>query len=113
MGKRITRVKVNCFQCNKEIEREKAQYDKSKNKRFFCSYSCQFKWRYENTSFPKNKGSIETANRKVVKCNFCGKEKSIFMSIYKKIKTRFFIAMQNVNTMDIEMEVLQVLTEEK
>lgn len=90
MGKRITRVKVNCSQCDKEIEREKNQYDKNTNKRFFCSYKCQFRWRYENTSFPKNKGILETANRIIVKCNFCGKEKSIFMSTYKKNKNKIF-----------------------
>lgn len=42
-------INVKCFICSKEVYKPKGILEKSKSKKYFCSKSCQTKWR--NTEF--------------------------------------------------------------
>ncbi len=43
-GMRVGKI-VQCFTCNKDIHRNSNRIKRSKSKKYFCSKSCQTKWR--------------------------------------------------------------------
>ena len=50
-----TGVALDCYTCKAKIYRTKAKLEKSKSKKYFCSKSCQTKWRNSYFSGEKHK----------------------------------------------------------
>lgn len=71
---------VNCFLCNKEIYRSTKQLLASKSSKFFCSKSCQTKWRNSEFIGAKHSNwkngeyayrSILSRNKTPKQCGLC------------------------------------------
>lgn len=53
---------VSCFTCNKLIYKPAGRLEKSKSKKYFCTKSCQTKWRNTEFSGPKHANWIHGKN---------------------------------------------------
>jgi hypothetical protein len=79
----ITRRKVSCFICNKEVLKTPVQIDRSKSGKFFCSKSCQTKWRNvqyigsKHAGFKDGRQSYQSIlkREKIPQiCSYCGEK---------------------------------------
>lgn len=81
----------NCFSCDKEIYKTKKAINKSKSKKYFCSKSCQTKWR--NTEFTGEKhsnwkGGVSTYKDILIRnkipqmCKFCKKKDIRILAVH-------------------------------
>jgi len=79
----ITRQKVQCFTCNKEITKTPTQLNNSKSGKFFCDKSCQTKWRNTvyigsmHANYKTGKQSYQSIlkRNKIKKvCGYCGEK---------------------------------------
>lgn len=77
----ITSQKVFCFICNREVSKTPVQIGRSKSGKFFCSKSCQTKWRNAQYIGQKHLGFKDGRNsyQSILKrekvpqvCNYCG-----------------------------------------
>ncbi len=86
-----TSIQVTCFVCNTEIFKTPTQVKRSKSKKYFCSKSCQTKWR--NTEFSGNKHAmwkggfsmyrnILLDNKKTPKCMRCEKRDIRILAVH-------------------------------
>lgn len=74
---------VKCEKCGKEKKISKGEYNKSKNKKFFCNHSCSAEY---NNSLRENKSGIIWENNKkgYNKCPICGDLKYYTSKLCKK-----------------------------
>ncbi|KKQ77734.1 MAG: hypothetical protein A3A96_03890 [Candidatus Zambryskibacteria bacterium RIFCSPLOWO2_01_FULL_39_39] len=91
IGTQVIRQKVFCFICKKELMRTTAQLSHSKSGNFFCSKSCQTKWRNtefigpKHANFKDGKNSYQSVlKRYKIKqiCNYCGEKDTRILAIH-------------------------------
>jgi len=80
MEKSITRIKVNCSFCGKELLVQRHKFKNNKN--HFCNQECYHKWNVGSNN-PIYKEKI------IIKCDYCGLEKEKFPSLIRDQKNHF------------------------
>ena len=82
---------LNCSVCNKQIYRSPSKINHSKSKQFFCSKSCQIKWRNSSSIGSKHPNWINGINTyrnillrtgKVRSCICCKLEDTRLLSVH-------------------------------
>ncbi len=82
---------INCFVCDKEVYKNPAQLEHSKSRKYFCSKSCQARWRNIQYSGSKHKNwkdgkqaykSVLSRHHISAICKLCGDEDRRILAIH-------------------------------
>jgi len=97
---------VHCYVCKKRIWKTPKALKHSKSKKFFCSKSCQTRWRNQYFSGPKHpnwKGgkykeyrNILIKNRVKPKCKICGINDKRLLVVHHKDRKRTNNSLDNL-----------------
>ncbi len=88
---------VSCFQCGREVYRKPRLLRLSKSKLFFCTKSCQTKWRNEFFVGPKHPNwkhgrsayqSVLKRARRPALCEVCNTKDSRVLAVHHKDRNR-------------------------
>lgn len=88
---------IKCFICDKESYKQKKALDKSKSGKFFCSKSCQTKWRNQEFVGIKHANwknglsayrSVLTRNKIIPVCVLCGGKDKRVLAVHHIDKDR-------------------------
>lgn len=104
IGTRI-RESVNCFVCDKLIHKTKSQVGHSKSGKFFCSKSCQTKWRNVEYSGKKHLGwkggvsiyrKIMLKSGKKTECLLCHRTDSRILAVHHVDQNHSNLKLENL-----------------
>lgn len=96
---------IECFLCRKKVYKSKGDLKKSKSGKYFCSKSCQTKWRNQEFIGPKhgNWNGGRSSYRSVLGrhnipkiCKLCGNSDERVMAVHHLDKDRYNNKVENL-----------------
>ncbi|MCK4918159.1 MAG: hypothetical protein KAS02_00015 [Candidatus Pacebacteria bacterium] len=96
---------IKCFLCGKLSYKSKVNLSRSKSGKFFCSKSCQTKWRNQEFIGPKHANwnggrssykSVLSRNKVSKVCKLCGNNDERVMAVHHLDKNRYNNNIENL-----------------